>query len=164
LRIECGPRDMENNVIQMIRRDKEKLSIAVPTTELCWMVQGALDDIQRSLLTKARRVRDERTVRARNWTDFVGALNRKCMALAPHCNTTECEEIIKERSNEAADKADIATEESKDAEAAAEEGEKLTGSAKSLCMPFDEPLPPSGTPCVQCSKPATVWTLFGRSY
>lgn len=45
-----------------------------------------------------------------------------------------------------------------------ESGEKLTGSAKSLCIPFDQPDLPEGTVCVGCGSKAINWTLFGRSY
>ena len=42
--------------------------------------------------------------------------------------------------------------------------EKLTGAAKSLCTPFQQPELPAGTTCVLCNKPAINFTMFGRSY
>lgn len=41
----------------------------------------------------------------------------------------------------------------------------LTGSAKSLCIPFEQPPLAQGTPCFAgCGKAATAHCLFGRSY
>ena len=48
-------------------------------------------------------------------------------------------------------------------EAGAEEAQ-LTGSAKTLCIPFEQPAMPNGTKCFACGKPAKVTALWGRSY
>ena len=36
--------------------------------------------------------------------------------------------------------------------------------AKTLCIPFEQPPLPEGTPCFISGKPATCWVLWGRSY
>ena len=36
--------------------------------------------------------------------------------------------------------------------------------AKTLCIPFDQPKSITDETCVYCPKPATCYTLFGRSY
>jgi prolyl-tRNA synthetase len=36
--------------------------------------------------------------------------------------------------------------------------------AKTLCIPFDQPELPAGTPCFISGKPAECWVLWGRSY
>jgi len=36
--------------------------------------------------------------------------------------------------------------------------------AKTLCIPFEQPPLPEGTPCFVSGKPATCWVLWGRSY
>jgi len=41
---------------------------------------------------------------------------------------------------------------------------KLSGAAKSLCKPFDQPPLPKGTKCFQCNSDAKCWILWGRSY
>jgi len=45
-----------------------------------------------------------------------------------------------------------------------EKFEQLTGAAKSLCKPFDQPVLEKGTLCFQCGKEAVCWCLWGRSY
>ena len=53
-------------------------------------------------------------------------LNSKNIVLTPWCNTNECELIVKEKSKEQSKKI------------LEEEGEELlTGSAKTLCIPFE---------------------------
>jgi prolyl-tRNA synthetase len=129
------------------------------------------------MLGRARAERDSRLQRVTSWTDFLAALDAKSMALAPHCNSTTCEEQIKHKSGEVA-KAQFAEEERQAKIRAAEAkanggdadeeeaalGEKLTGAAKSLCIPFDQPQLPAGQTCVHCTQPAVHYTLFGRSY
>jgi len=41
---------------------------------------------------------------------------------------------------------------------------KLSGAAKSLCKPFEQPTLNPGTPCFQCGSNAKCWILWGRSY
>jgi len=45
-----------------------------------------------------------------------------------------------------------------------EEFEPITGAAKTLCIPFDQPVLKEGTTCFNCGKSAKVWCLWGRSY
>lgn len=63
-----------------------------------------------------------------DWAGFMAAINEKNICLAPWCDTVACEERVKEQSKE----------ESLAAMEAAGEGEVvLTGSAKTLCIPFE---------------------------
>ena len=47
-------------------------------------------------------------------------------------------------------------------------GFKLSGAAKSLCIPFDQPTSDTQHQCFACDnkveKEDVKWTLFGRSY
>lgn len=48
---------------------------------------------------------------------------------------------------------------------AANEGEVLlTGAAKTLCIPFNQPELAEGSKCFACGEPATTTALWGRSY
>lgn len=169
LRLEVGPRDLENKTVELARRDmlgakKEKISMADVATH----VPALLEQIQNDMLAKATQKRDDSMIRCTTMEQFNAALNKKLMALSPWCGTEVCEENIKDKTAEAAnmdDEGDAAA----DLEVAASgggafTGEKLTGAAKSLCVPFDQPELSDDHVCVNCRKKAINWTLFGRSY
>lgn len=75
--------------------------------------------------------------------------------MCPWCDNQQCEINVKERSKEESLKAME--------EANAEEAQ-LTGSAKTLCIPFDQPELKEGQKCFACDKDAKVTALWGRSY
>ncbi|KAJ7521567.1 hypothetical protein O6H91_19G060100 [Diphasiastrum complanatum] len=139
LRIEIGPRDLTNKQVRVVRRDnfaKED----VPLSDLVSRVTDLLEDIQSSLLEKARKERDSCIVTVNTWDEFVAALNDKKMVLAPWCNEVEVEEDVKARTK----------------------GEN--GAAKTLCMPLEQNDLPEGSTCFASGKPAKKWALWGRSY
>jgi len=48
---------------------------------------------------------------------------------------------------------------------AAEEEDILTGAAKTLCIPFEQPELKKDSKCFACDeKTADCWALWGRSY
>lgn len=90
-----------------------------------------------------------------NWKDFMEALAGRNICNAPWCNKQECEIEVKNRSKEESLKA---------MEAMNEEEGMLTGSAKTLCIPFKQVPLKNGAKCFACGKPATTTALWGRSY
>jgi prolyl-tRNA synthetase len=162
IRLEFGPKDFENKSIVAVRRDtkaKEPLNWATLSTR----IREILDDIHNSLLSKARTLRDERLAKITKWEEFIPALDAKKMVLAPWCQETECEDKVKEKTTPV--KKDNKPEPKPNDNNQDEEFEPaLSGSAKSLCMPFDQPKMEEGTCCFQCGKPAKVYCLWGRSY
>ena len=111
------------------------------------------------MLAKARATMDARMARVTTWAEFTAALSAGNMALAPWCEELECEEEIKRRSGE-----HEASEERTQLNEQGEKVEKLSGAAKSLCVPFDQPPLTAAHVCVQCGKQAKKHCLFGRSY
>jgi len=160
LRIELGPKDMEAKQVVVRRRDKrdKKDAIVVPWAELSQRIPQLLEQMQSEMLERARAEADSRRKVTLTWEEFSAALDARCTALAPHCDDAECEKAIKKRSGE---EAKIQEEGASNAE----QGEKLTGAAKSLCIPFKQPEGGiEGKMCIGCGKQAKHYTLFGRSY
>src|SRR5215203_3761917 len=60
LRLEIGPRDIEKSQVLLARRDTRE-KIAAPMDGLSTTIADLLEDIQRTLLARALRFRDERT-------------------------------------------------------------------------------------------------------
>lgn len=162
LRIELGPRDIEAGKFMTKRRcDNRKDEYEIDSAVEC--VTKSLEEIQTTMLENARTVRDERIVRVAEWAEFVPALDRKSMALAPWCEATDCEVDVKARSK--AESLANAGEAEEDERAA------LSGAAKTLCIPFEEELTrlgveplAEGTKCFACDCTAVSHTLWGRSY
>ena len=75
LRIEIGPRDIENNSVVVSRRDGEKEKISVSLNELNDYVQKELADIQNKLLESSQKFRESNTVHVDSYEDLISALN-----------------------------------------------------------------------------------------
>lgn len=97
LRIEIGPRDLENKQMTVVRRDtREKLNISLdnpvePINEL-------LTDIQKNLFRQALEFREKNTHFTDNMDEFQRIIEQnKGFIISPWCGSAECEDSIKER-------------------------------------------------------------------
>jgi prolyl-tRNA synthetase len=97
LRIAIGPRDLENNVVELARRDTlEKKSI--PLTALTDHIKTTLDTIQKDLFNKALGYREEHITEVDNFEDFKSVLADKGGFISAHWDgTSETEEMIKKQ-------------------------------------------------------------------
>ena len=77
LRIEIGPRDIENNSVVVSRRDGEKEKISVSLNELNDYVKKELEDIQNKLLESSQKFRESNTVHVDSYDDLISTLNEK---------------------------------------------------------------------------------------
>ncbi len=95
VRVEIGPRDIENNQCVVVRRDtgdKQQVSL----DGLDNYIAELLDTIQKDMLEVARNHRDTHTYTAATWDEFVDTVNNKPGFIkAMWCGETECEENIK---------------------------------------------------------------------
>ena len=96
VRIAIGARDLENNQVEIARRDtKEKSSISMDG--LTNTVSTLLEEIQSNLFERAKQYRDEHITKAESWDEFVQILDTKAGFVAAHWDgTPETEEKIKE--------------------------------------------------------------------
>ena len=96
VRVEIGPRDIENNQAVLVRRDThEKLTVSIDNIEA--EVEKLLDTIQHDMLEKARAHRDAHTYEATDFDSFVKTINEKPgFVKAMWCGCQECEDKIKE--------------------------------------------------------------------
>ncbi|MEY2646545.1 MAG: proline--tRNA ligase [Sediminibacterium sp.] len=96
IRIAIGARDLENNQVEIARRDtKEKSSVSMDG--LTNTVSTLLEEIQSNLFERAKQYRDEHITKAESWDEFVQILDTKAGFVAAHWDgTPETEEKIKE--------------------------------------------------------------------
>lgn len=97
VRIEIGPKDIENNQAVVVRRDNREKTI-VSLDNITESVKAILEQMQADMLEKAKAHRDENTHEARNWDEFTDILTRKQGFIkAMWCGERECEEAIKDK-------------------------------------------------------------------
>jgi prolyl-tRNA synthetase len=136
VRLALGARDLENNTIEVARRDtKEKYSIGLDETLA--HVEQLLVDIQDNLYHKAWQRLRSNTHEVKNWEEFLEVVNVKTgFAFAYWDGTVETELKIKELTQ-----------------------------ATARCIPFDlDTTVPEGALCVYSGKPATHRVLFAKAY
>ncbi|WAW14971.1 proline--tRNA ligase [Peptostreptococcus equinus] len=76
VRVEIGPRDIENNQALLFRRDELSKSEA-SLDNIGQTISDLLEDIQSNMLEKARKNRDERIYHAENMDEFVDIIENK---------------------------------------------------------------------------------------
>jgi prolyl-tRNA synthetase len=96
IRIAIGARDLENNTVEIARRDtKEKFS--VPIDGLAERIQQLLIQIQQDIYNKALAFRESHITKADSWEDFQRILNERGGFILAHWDgTPETETKIKE--------------------------------------------------------------------
>lgn len=133
IRIEIGPRDLKSKQVVLVRRDTfEKETVKVESLKK--RIDALLKDIQTSLFNKAKEFLKTSIVQTSNFEEFIQVINQNKIAFVPWCEGTECEELIKDKS----------------------EG------AKSLNIPFNQKK--LDCKCIHCESQAKSKAYFGKSY
>jgi prolyl-tRNA synthetase len=95
LRLAIGPRDLEENTIEIARRDTLEKQI-YNLTDIENKVEHLLDSIQNNLYQKALSFREQNTIIVNTWEEFKEAIEKGGFVLAHWDGTTETEVKIKE--------------------------------------------------------------------
>ena len=133
VRLEIGPKDIEKSTVRLARRDTRE-KVDVPMDGLSARLTDLLDDVQRTLLNRARQFREEHTTRVDNYDAFKQAMEgRPGFVIAPWCGTAECEAKI-----------------------------KADTQATIRNMPIDNAA--TSDTCVRCNGPAIADAWFAKSY
>jgi prolyl-tRNA synthetase len=97
VRLAIGARDLENNVIEIARRDTKEKS-TVPLAGIAAYINNLLEEIQQFLFNKAKTFRDDSIAEANSWDEFVKLLDEKGGFISAHWDgTVETEDAIKEK-------------------------------------------------------------------
>lgn len=96
VRVEIGPKDIENNEAVIVRRDNRE-KIVVSLDELEAKITETLEVVQNALLEKAKKHREEKTYSAVTLEDFIEiADNKPGFIKAMWCGDEACENKLKE--------------------------------------------------------------------
>lgn len=154
LRLELGKKDFEKQEVRMCKRNDGTKS-QVKWDGIAETILAQFPQIHTEMYNKALKSRENHMSNVTNWEDFMAALGKRNICMAPWCDVQQCEVDVKDRSKE---------ESLSKMEAQNEDEVLLTGSAKTLCIPFDQPELAAGTKCFACGKDAKCTALWGRSY
>ena len=134
LRVEIGPKDIENGQCVLVRRDtREKRFVSLDQLEAA--VEQGLQDLHDAMYQRALKNLEEKTFTATTYEEFLDtAQNKPGFIKAMWCGDSACEDKIKED----------------------------TGGVKSRCIPFEEEQ--LSDVCVCCGKPAKHMVYWGRQY
>ncbi len=134
IRLEIGPRDIENNQCVLARRDTgEKVQVSLDN--LSETVEQLLEEIQGNMYDKALKMRELKTSSAKNMNEFKENLAKNPGFIkAMWCESRECEDKIKEE----------------------------TG-ATLRCVPFEQEVIGDGA-CVCCGEKKSDLAYFARAY
>ncbi|MFD1953788.1 proline--tRNA ligase [Paenibacillus thailandensis] len=96
LRLELGPRDMENGVVVLVSRVSGEKRV-VEQANLVQEVEKMLDEIQKEMFEKAKRFRDENLKSVDTLDEMKASLEQKRgFVLAGWCGSEACEKQVKE--------------------------------------------------------------------
>ena len=97
IRIAIGLRDLQNNVVEVSRRDtREKKSYSMDG--LTGKIKDLLEEIQQTMFNKAKAYRDSHISKADTWDEFVHLIEEKGGFVSAHWDgTMETEAAIKEK-------------------------------------------------------------------
>ena len=134
LRIEIGPRDLENGEVTLaVRFTHEKENVKLEN--ICDEVTSKLEVIQKGMLEKATQFVNNHIYEAKTMDEMIEiAGTKEGFIKADWCGEEECEDKIKE----------------------------LTGGAGSRCIPFEDKLLTGK--CICCGKDAKHNVIWGKSY
>ena len=134
VRIEIGPRDVQNNSVVLVRRDnraKEVVSIDALETVL----PGLLEEVQQALLQRAREFLKSNTFVTDDYEEFKQIIERRGFARVKWAEDSAAELAIKEETK-----------------------------ATLRVIPFDQPEGGVSGKSIYTGKSATCEAIFGRAY
>ena len=96
VRIEIGPRDIENGVATVARRDKTEEKFTIRLDDIATELPKLLADIQTNMYNKALAFRDSHVKIVSDTAELKDAVDSGNFALGMWCGDRECEDKIKE--------------------------------------------------------------------
>ncbi|MBS1267101.1 MAG: Proline--tRNA ligase [Candidatus Woesearchaeota archaeon] len=97
IRLELGPRDIENNQVVLVRRDTGKKK-NVKLADLKQKINQMLEDIQNNLFENAKKFLDESIIEVKDFKQFKSVIKKEKIAFGQWCGEVECEDWIKDKS------------------------------------------------------------------
>jgi len=145
LRMEIGPRDVQNEAVMVVPRIDRSKKESVPVADLAARIPALLAEAQRNLFERALQFRRQNTYEIATWEEFIDVFplreagqetpegSRRGFVWADWCGVTDCEQKIQDQTK-----------------------------ATIRCMPLDRPA--AAGKCVHCGGEGKEHVLFARAY
>ncbi|MFP4045683.1 MAG: proline--tRNA ligase [Candidatus Aenigmatarchaeota archaeon] len=134
LRIELGPREVENGEVTIVRRDNGEKT-TVKTEKVREEVKKQIDEMHDSLFQKTKKFMEENTRETTSYDELKEIIEKKGgFVKAPWCGNQLCEDAIKD-----------------------ETAAKITN----IPEKYEKP---EGEKCIYCGEEAKHWVHFAKSY
>ena len=148
IRIEYGKKDLSKNQVTFFCRDNlEKFTVKFE--DIVNKTKEMLEVIQKRMFEKqVERVKNSTTT-AKDFNTFLEGLNKGNIVYTPWCKDSDCEDKVKEKVKEIAEKS---------------QEQDTVGTCKTLNMPLKQDEIKEDDKCFFCGKKAKTWAIWGRSY
>jgi prolyl-tRNA synthetase len=134
MRMEIGPRDVQNNNVMLVRRDnRAKEPVSVDALEV--RLPELLEEVQKGLYQRALAFREQNTHSTESYDEFKEIIEQRGFARVKWAEDSAAELAIKEETK-----------------------------ATLRVIPFDQPEGGVQGKCIYTGKPATCEAIFARSY
>lgn len=134
MRMEIGPRDVQNNSVMLVRRDnRAKEPVSVDALEV--RLPELLEEVQKGLYQRALAFREQNTHYTESYDEFKEIIEQRGFARVKWAEDSAAELAIKEETK-----------------------------ATLRVIPFDQPEGGVQGKCIYTDKPATCEAIFARSY
>jgi len=133
LRIEIGEKELIKKQVTLTQRNNNKKH-SIKISELKKKIPKILEEMQLSLLKKAKKLLNANIERANKLNETIRLIKNKKIVIAPLCDSEKCEEILKYKS----------------------QGAKVLNISKEKII--------ENTKCIICNKKAKYFARIGKSY
>ena len=148
IRIEYGKKDLSKDQVTFFCRDNlEKFTVKLDN--VVDKIKEMLDVIQKRMFEKQVDRVKKSTTYAKSFEQFLEGLNKGNMVYTPWCKDSDCEDKVKEKVKEIAEKS---------------QEQDTVGTCKTLNMPLKQDKLEENDKCFFCGKKAITWAIWGRSY
>ena len=148
IRIEYGKKDLSKDQVTFFCRDNlEKFTVKLDN--VVDKIKEMLEVIQKRMFEKQKERINNSTTHAKDFDKFLEGLNKGNLVYTPWCKDSDCEDKVKEKVKEIAEKS---------------EEQDTVGTCKTLNMPLEQDKLEENDKCFFCGKKAQTWAIWGRSY
>lgn len=137
IRINLGPKDLENNVVEVVRRDSNEKLKNIPQKDLLQYLSKLSTGIQENLFRQAGEFLKQNTYIVNNEKDFTEKIERGGYLVCFWCEKATCEENLKQKTK-----------------------------ATIRCIPFKLPVDCTDEEgyCIVCNQKAKQKAIFAKAY